>query len=205
LKSSPWHTFPSARWSGAIKAHGILVRTAQRYGGVVLPPTYWGHMAPWKFGCHPGLAAEVVDALYTQIFEGLVRVGFKVIIGVTGHDVENQVKSLQKAVDAISQEGKAAGFAMMEGSLNEGEPLVGMDHAAKWETSYMMVLHPELVEIERIQSEHLETDSGRKEAGIGGEDPRLHASREVGEKAIELMVNQIGLKARDLLATVQAA
>jgi len=35
---------------------------------------------------------------------------------------EEQVASLQKAVEAISADGKACGFAMMEGSLNEGDP-----------------------------------------------------------------------------------
>ena len=51
--SLEWHGRHLALGNDALKAHGILVRTAQKYGGVVLPPTYWGHMAPWKPGCHP--------------------------------------------------------------------------------------------------------------------------------------------------------
>jgi len=191
-----------------LKAHAILVKTAEKYGGVVVPPTYWGHMDYWKPGCHPGLSAELVDQLYTEIFKGLLTVGFKVVIGVTGHDVKEQVVSLQKAVEAISADGKASGFAMMEGSLNEDDPNVGMDHAAKWETSILMAIHPELVDMEKIKDEILddadvEGGAGRKEAGIYGFDPRTHASKEVGGKAISLIVDKIGQKAQELLASLK--
>ena len=198
--SLEWHGRHLPLGNDTLKAHAILVRTAQKYGGVVVPSTYWGHMAHWKPGCHPGLSADVVDKLYTEIFKGLVTVGFKVVIGVTGHDVNEQVASLQKAVDAISAEGKAASFAMMEGSLHDGHPDVGMDHAAKWETSYLMVLRPELVDMDRIKDEDLESEEGKKEAGIHGFDPRTHASKEAGEKAIELIADAIGQKARELLS-----
>jgi len=48
----------------------------------------------------------------------------------------------------------------------------------------------------------LESNAGRREAGIGGLDPRIHAHREVGEKAIGLMVDKIGQKAQGLLASL---
>ena len=201
--SLEWHGRHLALGNDTIKAHGILVRTARVYGGVVVPGTYWGHMGLWKPGCHPGLSAALVDQLYTEIFQGLVAVGFKVVIGVTGHDVPSQVASLQVAVDAISTDGTASGFAMMEGSLNEGDPDVGMDHAAKWETSYLMVMRPELVDMDRIRDEDLESEAGRSEAGIMGLDPREHASVQVGELSIETMVHSIGRKARELLANLQ--
>jgi len=201
--SLEWHGRHLPLGNDTLKAHAILVRTAEKFGGVVVPPTYWGHMAYWKPGCHPGLSADAVDKLYTEIFEGLVTVGFKVVIGVTGHDVPQQVESLQKGVDAISADGKAAGFAMMEGSLNEGHPDVGMDHAAKWETSILLALRPELVDMDKIKDENLESEEGKKQAGIYGLDPRAHASKEVGEKAIDLMVDAIGRKARELLKSLK--
>ena len=206
--SLEWHGRHLPLGNDTLKAHAILVRTAEKYGGVVVPPTYWGHMGHWKPGCHPGLSSGVVDQLYTEIFQGLVTVGFKVVIGVTGHDVKEQVASLEKAVKAISTNGGAAGFAMMEGSLNEDDPDVGMDHAAKWETSILMAARPELVDMERVKDEVLddadvEGGEGRKEAGIYGLDPRVHASKEVGEKAIALIVDKIGQKARELLRDLE--
>ena len=38
------------------------------------------------------------------------------------------------------------------------------------------------------------------ESGIGGLDPRIHASRKVGKKAVALIVDKIGKKAQELLA-----
>jgi creatinine amidohydrolase/Fe(II)-dependent formamide hydrolase-like protein len=192
-----------------LKVHGILIKTAQKYGGVVVPPTYWGHMGYWQKGNHPGLSSDLVDRLFVEIFTGLVRVGFRVIIGVTGHDVKPQQESLQKAVDAISAylispEGNTKGFAMMEGSLNLNDPDVGMDHAAKWETSLLMALRPDLVDLKRIENiDQNEIESGTgmnmKGCGIVGKDPRIHASKRVGEIAIEKIVDKIGLKVNELL------
>lgn len=173
--SLEWHGRHLALGNDTLKAYGILLRTAEKYGGVVVPPTYWGHMAHWKPGCHPGLPKEIVDALFIAVFGGLVTVGFKVVIGVTGHDVDPQLASLQKAVDAISADGKAAGFAMKEGLLYD-LPEDKMDHAGHWETSILMCLRPELVDMKRIKDEDLSTKAGADEAGIWGRDPRTDAS-----------------------------
>lgn len=200
--SLEWHGRHLALGNDTLKAYGILLKTAEKHGGVVVPPTYWGHMAHWKPGCHPGLPPNVVDDLFTAIFKGLVTVGFKVVIGVTGHDVKEQVASLQKAVDAIRADGRATGFAMAEGDLYD-QPEDQMDHAAHWETSILMHLHPELVEMDLIQSEVLTTEAGAQAAGIWGRDPRTDASRELGEKIVNRIADNIGRKARELLADLQ--
>lgn len=197
--SLEWHGRHLALGNDTLKSYGILLRTAERYGGVVVPPTYWGHMGHWKPGCHPGLPQDIVDGLFTAIFKGLVTVGFKVVIGVTGHDVKEQVDSLQKAVDAISKDGTAAGFAMMEGLLYD-LPGDSMDHAGHWETSVLMHLRPELVDMSKIENEELTTKEGKQEAGISGRDPRTDASRELGEKIFNRIADNIGKKAQELLA-----
>lgn len=200
--SLEWHGRHLALGNDTLKSYGILLRTAQKYGGVVVPPTYWGHMAHWKPGCHPGLPPETVDGLYVAIFKGLVAVGFKVVIGVTGHDVTEQVDSLQQAVDAITAPGKAAGFAMKEGSLYD-LPGDKMDHAAHWETSILMHLRPDLVDMDKIKDEILTTQDGAKEAGIHGRDPRIYASPELGEKIVNRISDNIGKKAQELLAGLE--
>ena len=197
--SLEWHGRHLALGNDTLKSYGILLRTAETYGGVVVPPTYWGHMGHWKPGCHPGLPPGIVDGLYIAIFTGLVKVGFKVVIGVTGHDVKEQVASLKKAVDAISADGTAVGLAMMEGLLYD-LPGDKMDHAAHWETSILMYLRPELVDMDKIKHEVLATDEGAKEAGIWGRDPRTDASRELGEKIVNRIAANIGEKAQELLA-----
>jgi len=210
--SLEWHGKHLPYGNDALKAHGILVRAAQKYGGVVVPPTYWGHMGHWQMGNHPGLSSDLTDRLFIEIFNGLVTVGFRVIIGVTGHDVKPQVDSLQKAVDSISAYlisplGRTVGFAMMEGTLNPDDPDVGMDHAAKWETSILMALRPDLVEMKRIQNvdrNEIETGKGMNinGCGISGKDPRVYASKEIGEKAIEKIADKIGQKGEELLRSI---
>lgn len=197
--SLEWHGRHLALGNDTLKVYGILLRTAEKYGGVVVPPTYWGHMSHWKSGCHPGLPQDIVDGLFIAIFKGLITVGCKVVIGVTGHDVKEQVDSLQKAVNAISTNSKATGFAMMEGDLYDlrGDT---MDHAGHWETSILMYLRPGLVDMRRIENEDLTTKEGIKEAGIDGRDPRTDASRELGEKIVNRIADNIGKKAQELLA-----
>jgi creatinine amidohydrolase len=197
--SLEWHGRHLALGNDTLKVYGILLRAAEQYGGVVVPPTYWGHMGFWKPGCHPGLPPEIVDGLFTAIFQGLVTVGFKVVIGVTGHDVEEQVASLQKAVAGISADGTATGFAMMEGDLYDW-PGDEMDHAAHWETSILMALRPDLVQMDRILDAELASQEGAAEAGIYGRDPRTDASRELGETIVDRIADNIGKKAQELLA-----
>ena len=198
--SLEWHGRHMPLGNDSIKAHGILLRTAERFGGIVLPPTYWGHMNTYGKPCsHPGIQPETVDELFTAIFQGLVAVGFKVVIGVTGHDVDEQLASLQKAADSINSSGKSVGFAMKEGDLYDLDD-EKMDHAGYWETSILMILRPELIDLERIKHENLTTMAGRNEAGILGRDPRTDASRELGEKFISRMAENIGRKAEELLA-----
>jgi len=128
----------------------------------------------------------------------LVDVGFKVIIGVTGQDVRQQKDAIERAVDTIKKTGKATGFAMMEGDLYDLSD-DKMDHAAHWETSLMMYLRPELVDMERIKKEDLNSEEGRKEAGIFGRDPRIYASQKLGEKIANQIADRIGQKAQELL------
>jgi creatinine amidohydrolase len=199
--SLEWHARHLPLGNDTLKAYGILLLTAQKYGGVVVPPTYWGIVGKWKDWTMNDIGQALADELYTKIFLGLADVGFKVIIGVTGHDVAPQRSAIQKAADAIKATGKATGFAMMEGDLYQLTD-DRMDHAAHWETSLLMYLRPELVDISRIAHEDLETDDGRKEAGIYGRDPRKFASRELGEKIANAIADSIGQKAKQLLAEI---
>jgi len=199
--SLEWHGRHLPLGNDTLKAYYILEMTAQKFGGVVVPPTYWGFLGKWHPWTMIDFGKPLVEELYEKIFLGLVDVGFRGIIGVTGHDVEPQKAAIQRAVDRIKETGKATGFAMMEGDLYDLTD-DKMDHAAHWETSLMMYLRPELVDIEQIRDEDLETEDGRKKAGIWGRDPRIYASRELGEKIANRIAERIGQRAQELLVTL---
>lgn len=203
--SLEWHGRHLPLGNDTLKAYHILIKTAEKFGGVVVPPTYWGFLGkwhPWTMNFFDESRKPLVEELYEKIFLGLVDVGFKVIIGVTGHDVELQKAAMQRAVDTIQKTGRATGFAMMEGDLYDLTNDT-MDHAGHWETSLMMYLRPELVDMEQIKDEDLESEGGRKEAGIYGRDPRIYASRELGKKIANRIAERIGMKAQELLATLK--
>lgn len=203
--SLEWHGRHLPLGNDTLKAYHILIKTAEKFGGVVVPPTYWGFLGkwhPWTMNFFDESRKPLVEELYEKIFLGLVDVGFKVIIGVTGHDVELQKAAMQRAVDTIQKTGRATGFAMMEGDLYDLTNDT-MDHAGHWETSLMMYLRPELVDMEQIKDEDLESEGGRKEAGIYGRDPRIYASRELGKKIANRIAERIVMKAQELLATLK--
>lgn len=199
--SIEWHGRHLALGNDTLKAYHILLLTAHKYGGVVVPPTYWGILEPWHLFTSSGLGETLTELLYRRIFECLVEIGFRVVIGVTGHDVPPQREAIAKAVAAIRESSGAVGLAMMEGDfydLTEDR----MDHAAHWETSLLMYLRPELVDMSRIAHEDLDSDQGRQAAGIYGRDPRQHASAELGKTIAHSIADWIGHKAGELLAEV---
>lgn len=62
----------------------------------------------------------------------------------------------------------------------------------------MMFFYPDLVDIGALGTGPLALNIGSPD-GIGGLDPRVHASAEVGRKNVEHGVRVIGEKARELL------
>jgi len=65
------------------------------------------------------------------------------------------------------------------------------DHAAKWETSILMYLRPDLVDYDKISAK----------LGIQGESPE-QATRDLGEKAVNLIVERLAQAARRALQQV---
>ena len=78
-----WHGLHLPLGNDAIKAHGILVKCAEKFGGVVYPPVYF----------HNGFQQEHLVPVLTELFNRLKRTGYRVIIGVSGHNVRGQIAS----------------------------------------------------------------------------------------------------------------
>jgi creatinine amidohydrolase/Fe(II)-dependent formamide hydrolase-like protein len=134
------------------------------------------------------------------LFQKLKETGFRVIIGVSGHNIEEQIAMIEQALQPVTADGTVAGAGMWEMSLSACEESAS-DHAAKWETSNMMFFYPELVELAELGDEEIIFDM-RKPWGIGGEDPRVYASPQVGARNTELIVEAIGKKAQELLQSL---
>jgi creatinine amidohydrolase len=187
-----WHGRHLPLGTDALKAHAFLVKCAEKYGGVVYPPVYF----------HSEFDQEHLVPVITELFERLKATGFRVIIGVSGHNIDEQIEMIGKALDPVTADGTMVGAGFWETALSQG-PESGYDHAAKWETSDMLYFYPDLVDIPALGTGPLAPGT-RPPDGIGGLDPRVHASAEVGRRNVELAIEAIGRKARELLNSLPA-
>jgi creatinine amidohydrolase/Fe(II)-dependent formamide hydrolase-like protein len=171
-----------------MKAHAFLVKVAEEFGGVVYPPVYF----------HDGFGREAMVPVLSTLFGRLKKTGFRVIIGVSGHNVREQLDMIEEGLKPVVADGSVAGSAMFEVMPEDFNEECGGDHAAKWETSNMIFFYPHLVDLAALGTKPLAQDMKWPD-GIGGLDPRVHASAEVGRKNVEHGVRAIGEKARALL------
>jgi len=185
-----WHGRHLPLGNDALKAHAILVKTAEQCGGAVYPPVYF----------HEGFPRQSLVPVLTELFQRLKKTGFRVILGVSGHNVQGQIDMVNQALVPVVADGTVAGVGLWEITLSRGADS-NTDHAAKWETSNMMFLYPDLVELSALGDGPLAPNMKAPD-GIGGLDPRKHASIEVGRRNVQLAAEAIGRKARELLATL---
>lgn len=192
-----WHGKHLPLGTDTLKAHGILVKCAEKFGGVVYPPIYFPYAPPGEGEFQD---AEFRVPLLTALFQQLKATGFRVIIGVSGHDVGAQIDMINKALAPVVADGTVAGVGLWEITLSWSEESQ-TDHAAKWETSTMMFFYPDLVNLSELGTGPLAPNLEPPD-GIDGLDPRKHASSQVGRRNVELAAEAIGRKARELLESL---
>ena len=185
-----WHGRHLPLGTDALKAHAILAKTAELFGGVVYPPVYF----------HSGFNREHLSPILSELFARLRCSGFKVIIAVSGHNVRAQLDLINGALQPVTADGTVTGLALWETSLSEGKES-GTDHAAKWETSDMMFFYPDLVDLSELGDQALAPNMQPPD-GIAGQDPRHFAAVDVGRRNVQLAAQSIGTKAMELLRSL---
>lgn len=213
--SLEWHGFQNPLGTDSLKAHAICCEAALRHGGVVLPPFYQGLLGYSNWGPQDWVGftlsfneSPTLEAAMLGIARALVFGGWKVIAGVSGHDVAPQREAMQRAFDAATQGKGAVGFALLEGELHTPDEQIPlrMDHAGAWETSCMMYAYPEKVDLDTLRQRKLSDEEDLRMSGpegIGGKNPLKHASAEMGRKIVERMGELIGQKARKALEQLE--
>ncbi len=182
-----WHGRHLPLGNDALKAHAILVKCAETHGGVVYP-------SQWL---HSGFPREHMVPAYSHLFARLKQTGARVIVGVSGHNVREQIEMIEQALEPVTADGTCAGVGLWEVTLSQCQES-STDHAAKWETSNMMFFYPERVDMDELGEGPLAPNMEPPD-GIGGLDPREHASAEVGQRNAALAADAIGRKAHELL------
>jgi creatinine amidohydrolase len=177
--SIEFHGWQNPLGLDATKAHEQLVGLAARLGGVVYPPLFLGvgggHVAyPHTFM----VEAEPMRAIVLSLLRGFERDGFRDAILLSGH-APNRFEYLLQAREAYLAQGGTMRVLVLYESQAPG---VGSDHAGHFETSMMLHLHPETVDIGELGDGAPEGDAQKNWMadsfrdhpcwGIVGVDPR---------------------------------
>lgn len=204
-----WHGVHNPLGADTLQAEGLAIRCAQQGGGLVFPPLYYGEsrvealmeanardreaiaqgmeLSPDNFlpERHPFTASEQAIGYHRLLLHLLAEaesLGFKVGVLVAGH--YPLIDHARAAVLQFSQrlhsrrQGMLA-WAFVDYLLVRDAFDGAGDHAAGWETSHLMALHPETVDLSLLPPK------GETLVGIGGRIPPQDATAEFGRRTLE--------------------
>jgi creatinine amidohydrolase len=199
--SVEWHGYHNPVGLDTLKAHEQLVGLASRLGGVVYPPIFLGAgggHTRWPSSFM--VAAEPMLRILADLLHGFERDGYRKAILLSGH-YPNQREYMLPAVALYRDEGGVMGVLSL---IENQAPGVAGDHAAKYETSFMLYLYPDLVDMDRLRAgRHAFADiaaadqvvnwmgeefEGHPCYGLVGIDPRAYASAQVGQDNTERLL-----------------
>jgi len=224
-----WHGEHMAVGNDALKAQKLCELAARRGGGLALPVLWYGeprvshlmetnahdadkickamtlkrsHFAKNPFGTTAEEQIAFYEALVRHTLIQIYTLGFKAIVILTGHyPLYEWVLPVTETFNKERKDCRAfVGIEFHYDVPAMGKDKVGGDHAAKWETSYLMALRPGCVDMGVFQGRAADEPL----IGVGGEDPRVHASRQLGRAACDLIVKGMIKKGEQLLKRVQA-
>jgi len=199
--SIEWHGIHNPVGLDAIKAHEQLVGLAIRAGGMVYPPVFFGSGGGHLEWPHTFMVdAEPMIPIVTGLLWGFERDGFRCAILLSGH-YPNRSEYLDTAIQSYVQGGGNLNvLALVENQVPNGQG----DHASKVETSFMLYLHPETVDMELLPDIPGETSDPQQVInwmvdeyrdhpcyGLVGIDPRHHASAQVGRELTDNLLDYL--------------
>ncbi len=187
LGSMEYHGYHNVLGLDSLKAWKICQLAAEKIGGIVFPPLYLG-VDTWpdidlekypnkQYDCYH-LDTTLYQKILESYFYRMIRIGFKKIFVLVGHYPNADIakvaseKYLRKGIQFV---------IVKEPDLIDGE--IG-DHAGKWETSLMMAMAPEFVDLERMENKY------DKLRAVQGVDP-TQSSTKYGQKMLDKILDKI--------------
>lgn len=195
LGTIEWHGVHNVVGVDSVKAHALCVRAAKKGGGVVSPTLYGGVGGlnqPHTFVMDPenNIFSRLLRPWLEQLCREMARDGFRAIIILTGHYGAAQQIVVRETAVRMSRALAVPVLGTPEYMLALDVGYTG-DHAAWGETSLMMHLYPDTVDLSRLgEPPH---------RGVGGRDPR-ESSAEDGRRITETIVSRLATLARNMPA-----
>lgn len=191
-----WHSFHLPVGLDGFVAEYIAQRATECTGGVVLPTMYLPITTlPHRFSI--SFRTATVRAVLDDLFGELARIGFRVVVLLSGHYTQGHELTLIEAAEAAIERHHLFVLATPPMALVNDEYL---DHAGRWETAQLLAIHPELVDLRALMHALEIHPTGHvADLGILGELP-VAATAASGEVVIEQAVSAIDHWVRHVLA-----
>ena len=186
-------------------SEGISRKVSEKTGSTLLPSVPFGYSWVWRD--IPGtisLQQNHVEAIIKDIAHSLARYGTKLLVLVNGHDANNSSMKYasRELMDELDMTIIYLFYPNMEHikeEVMESPTWHGMIHACEFETSLMLALEPQLVDMNKSIREYPNKPKlyGKStislgdlsESGVYG-DPTV-ATKEKGEKMLEFFVSEV--------------
>ena len=214
-----WHGVHNAVGADTLQAEGLAYICAQKGGGLVFPPLYYGESrveALMEANAHDREAIAEAMALPSENFSPerqpfsatgqalnyhklLIHIlaeaeslGFEVGVLVAGH--YPLIDHARAAVLQFNQRNRSKRPGMLAWAVVDYLLIVDQyecagDHAAGWETSHMMALHPQTVDLSLLPPK------GEPLTGVGGrmlpQDATAAFGQETLEAAAEIIIREV--------------
>jgi creatinine amidohydrolase len=185
-----------------LKAYYHVCRVAEAAGGVVYPPLYLakdsvnhGELPLRSETDGTDLLKKVLESKFAFIAAN----GFEVILVMNGHGFNNQVKDVEEAARTVA-DAKGITIFVTQDERHCDDNLYRGDHAGGEETSMMLHIRPDLVDLAQHPAHPEPFDELEKNIIHSPKpDPRTQSSAEYGQKSCEQITARLAEKVRELL------
>lgn len=210
-----WHGFHNPTGADTLQANGLALLCAQKGGGLVFPPLYYGESrseslmeanAPDREDIAKGMGLDPgnflpermpfspmdqslnYERLLIHILAEVMSLGFQLGVLVAGHyplidHARSAVLKFNKWRPA--RYGGMLAWACIDYHFVSDKYEGAGDHAAGWETSHVMHLHPETVDLSLLP------EKGEKLVGVNGRIAPQDSTAELGKETLEASAQAI--------------
>ncbi|CCQ92699.1 Creatininase subfamily [[Clostridium] ultunense Esp] len=180
-------------------------RVAEKTGAVVLPTLPFGYSWVWRdISGTVSLEQHRVETVIKDVAHSVARYGIKLLVIINGHDANNTSMkyATRELEDELDLEVIYLFYPEMENVIKdvmETPTWHGMIHACEFETSLMLAVKPELVNMDLAVEEYPDKPNlyGKStmslghmsKSGVYGDPTK--ATKEKGEKLLNIFVNNM--------------